>query len=189
MSFEVIRNSREAEEAPASPVHSDGTRYPYAMRFDGDKYVGYADTATELLGLLIDGYADMDPQGQQVARIKLAVAAQTVTQAQINAETDPDVWEALSETEKAILNGPRFEQPHGWGGDDPMGDVWEPEEPVLVLVETGYSPYSDVDRPISGIADVLDPPNIAWIRPVEEFEFLTSLANIGYISLFEATDI
>ena len=185
----MIRNSRAGDEAPVSPVHEDGTRYPYAMHFDGAKYIGFADSPTELLGLLIEGYEDLDPQEQQVARIRLAIGVQVAVQAQINAEADPDAWDALSEAEQALLNGPRFEQPHGWGDPEGMGDVWESESIPLVLVETGYAPYTDVDKPISGVADVLNPPNILWLRPVEEWEFLTSVANTGYIDLFEATDI
>jgi hypothetical protein len=189
VSVEVIRNSREGDEAPISPVHADGTRFPYAMHFDGAKYVGFADSPTELLGLLIPDYEEMDPQEQQVARIRLAVNVQVAVQAQINAEAmSSDAWDDLSDEERAILNGPRFEQPHGWGDPDEMGDVWDSEIP-LVVVETGYAPYTSFDRPISGIADVLDPPNMVWLRPVEEFEFLSSMANTGYIDLYEATDI
>lgn len=184
-----MRNSRAGDEAPLSPVHEDGTRYPYAMHFDGSKYIGFADTPAELLGLLIPGYAEKDPQEQQVARITLAVGAQVAVQALINAESDPDVWEALSDAERTVLNGPRFEQPHGWSDpEDPLGDVWE-SEVVLVLVETGYAPYTDFDKPISGVADVLNPPNMLWLRPIDEWEFLESLADAGYISVFEATDI
>lgn len=189
MTSVVIRNSREGEEAPVSPVHEDGTRYPYAMHFDGRKFIGYADTPTDLLALLIEGYEGLDAQDAQVARIRLAIAAQVAVQAQINAEAmAAGSWERLTESEQAILNGPRFEQPHGWGDPEDMGDVWEADVP-LVLVETGYAPYGEVDKPISGIADVLDPPNIYWLRPVYEWEFLESLARTGFISLAEATDI
>ena len=190
MSTEVIRNSRQGEESPASPVHEDGTRYPFAMYFDGDKYIGYADTPPELLALLIEGYADLDVQDAQVARIRLAINAQVAVQARINADAMavPGVWEALTEVEQSILNGPRFEQPHGWGDAEGMGDVWDAEV-VLVLVEAGYAPYVEVDKPISGIADVLNPPNLLWLRPVDEWEFLDSLASAGYIQLFESTDI
>jgi hypothetical protein len=185
----VIRNSREGEEAPVSPVHDDGSRYPYAMHFDGRKFIGFADSPTDLLALLINGYEDLDEQGKQVARIVLAVNAQVAVQAQINAEAmSAGSWDALSQVEKDILNGPRFEQPHGWGDVEDMGDVWESDVP-LVLVETGYAPYVEVDKPISGIADVLDPPNIYWLRPVYEWEFLESLARTGFIALSEASDI
>lgn len=189
MSSVVIRNSREGEPAPVSPVHSDGTRYPYAMHFDGRKYIGYADTPADLLGLLIEGYKDLDSQAAQVARIRLAITAQVAVQAQINAEAmSTGSWERLSDTEQSILNGPRFEQPHGWGDPEDMGDVWDADVP-LVLVETGYAPYGEADKPISGIADVLDPPNIYWLRPVYEWEFLESLVRTGFIALAEASDI
>lgn len=188
MSVEVIRNSRAGDEAPVSPLHGDGSRYPYAMHFDGAKYVGFADTPAELLGLLIPDYETLDPQEAQIARIRLAIGAQVSVQARINAEADPAALAALSDAEREVLNGPRFEQPHGWGDADGMGDVWDSEIP-LVLVDTGYAPYTDLDKPISGIADVLNPPNIIWLRPVDEWEFLESLANAGFIDLFEATDI
>lgn len=189
MSTQVIRNSRAAEPAPVSPVHEDGTRYPYAMHFDGDKFIGYADTPTELLGILIEGYEELESQDAQVARIRLAISAQVAAQAQINADAmATGAWESLSESEQALLNGPRFEQPHGWGDPNEMGDVWDSKIP-LVLVETGYAPYGEVDKPISGIADVLNPPNIFWLRPVDEWEFLQSLHHTGFISVFEATDI
>lgn len=189
MSTQVIRNSRGNDEPPQSPLHEDGTRYPFAMQFDGGKFIGYADTPAELLGMLIEGYEDLEHAEQQTARIRLAVKVQVAVQAVVNSSADPAVWDALSGTEKDVLNGPRFEQPHGWAEpDDEMGDVWDSEIP-LVLVETGYAPYTDIDRPISGIADVLNPPNIVWLRPVDEMEFLTSIADAEYVELFEATDL
>lgn len=188
LSSTVIRNSRAGDEAPLSPTHEDGTRYPFSIHFDGAKYIGYADTPEELLGLLIPGYLDLSPQEQQVARIRLAISVQVATQARINAEADPDAWDALSDAEKEVLQGSRLQQPRGWGDADGMGDVWD-SEVVLVLVETGYAPYSEVDRPISGIADVVNPPNILWLRPVDDWDFLESLAAAGFIDLFEATDI
>lgn len=188
MSVEIIRNSREAaDEAPPSPLHEDGTRYPFSMRFDGEKFIAFGDTPAELLGLLISGYEALDSREQQVERIKFATRVQVVTQAMLNAEADPEVLDALTEAESAVINGPRFEQPHGWGEGD-EGDVWDSPLP-LVLVETGYAPYTDFDKPISGMGDVENPPNMIWLRPIDEWEFLTSLAEAGYIDLYEATDL
>lgn len=189
MTSVVIRNSREGEEAPVPPVHDDGTRYPYAMHFDGRKFIGFADTPADMLALLIEGYEDLEPQQAVEARIRLAVVAQVAVQAQINADAmSGGSWEALSQTEKDILTSPRFEQPHGWGDPEEMGDVWDADVP-LVLVETGYAPYGEVDKPISGIADVQNPDNMYWLRPVYEWEFLESLARTGFISIAEASDI
>lgn len=189
MSVEIIRNSRAGSEgSPESPVHDDGSRFPFAMYFDGGKFIAYADSPTDLMDALIPGYAEMAVEDQEVQRIKYAVRAQVAAQAMINAETDPQVWDSLSEVEQGVLNGPRFEQPHGWSEDDEFGDVWS-SKVVLVLVETGYAPYTDRAKPVSGIADVLNPPNIAWLRPADEWEFLQSLAQIEQIQLFEATDL
>lgn len=188
MSAVVIQNSRAgADGPPESPVHDDGTRYPYSMRFDGGDSLAFGDTPVELLSLLIHDYDSMEPAEQQVARIKFAIRVQTTSQARLNHEVD-GAYDTLTATELDVLNGPRFEQPHGWGTGE-MGDVWEPEHVPLVLVETGYAPYTDIDKPISAIADVENPPNIIWLRPVEEWEFLVSLANVGFIDLFEATDL
>lgn len=189
MSVVVLPNSRAAEAPVTPPVHEDGTRFPFQMHYRGEEEIAFADSPAELLGVLISGYEEMDPAEQQRARIRFAIHVQVVTQAQINAEAQAgDDWDALSEVEQAVLSGPRFEQPAGWGGDDPMGDVWEAKVP-LVLLDTGYAPYTDTDRPISGIADVANPPNMIWLRPVDEWEFLLSLAGAGYIRIFEATDL
>lgn len=188
MASVLVQNTREGEDVPQSPVHEDGTRFAYAMRFDGFKYVAYADSPEELLDFLVPGYKEMDSQEQTTARVRLAMLVQSQTQALINAELDSTEWGALSEVEQGVLTGARVEQPHGWGGDDPMGDVWESHVP-LVLVKTGYAPYTQILEPVSGIADVEDPPNILWLRPVDEWEFLVSLAVAGFISLHEATEI
>lgn len=189
MTAVTMRNTREGADPVDPPVHEDGTLYPFSMYYDGDKRVAFADTPAALLGVLIPGYEDLETEQERVkARILLATTAQVALQAQINAEIDEEAWAALSETERTVLSGPRFEQPHGWG-DGEMGDVWEPAIP-LVLVETGYAPYvPERPQPISGLGDVENPENMIWLRPAEEWEFLASLASAGYIGLYEATDL
>lgn len=191
MATEIVQNTREGEAPPAPPTREDGTLYPYAMHFDGYKSVAFADTPEDLIGVLIPDYADLSTEDERLtARILLAVTAQTAVQAQINASTEvdqPEHWEALSDAERQVLLGDRVEQPHGWG-DGPLGDVWESEIP-LVLVETGYAPYTAYDRPLSAEGDVEEPSNIIWLRPVDEWEFLRSLARAGYVSVHEATDL
>jgi hypothetical protein len=184
-----MRNTRQGENPVDPPVHDDGTLYPYSMYYDGSKRVAFADTPSDLLAVLIPGYAEMDSEQERVtARIMLATSAQVALQAQINAEIEPEAWEALTETEKNVLTGPRFEQPHGWGEDE-MGDVWAPSIP-LVLVQTGYAPIvANRPQPISALGDVEDPDNIIWLRPADEWEFLSSLARAGWIGLYEATDL
>lgn len=181
MTAVIDRNTREGAEPADPPRHDDGTLYPYAMFFDGNKYVAYADELADLLDALKPGYAAMaDEKAQLEARIRLALDAQVKIQAVINAEVAPEAWAALTDEQRAVLSGPRFEQPRV--------DFWDPEVP-LVLVDSGYAPYTTLDRPISGIADVENPPNMIWLKPIDEWEFLQSLSDAGYIVLHQATDL
>lgn len=184
----ILRNTREGEDPVQPPLHDDGTLYPYAMYFNGYKDVAFGDTPEDLLDVLIKDYSTLDSEQERAkARILLAVGAQVALQAQINAEVDPADWDALSDAEREALSGPRYQQPHGWGTGE-LGDVWESTVP-LVLVETGYKPYTDIQVPISGMGDVENPENMIWLRPADEWEFLTSLSSAGYIGLSEATDL
>lgn len=180
MSAVVVRNSRHGQAPPEPPRRTDGELYPYAMYFDGLERIAYADTLADLLDALVGGYGEGDGQERLVARIRLAIRAQVVTQACLNADVEPDVWNALTDEQRAVLTGSRHEQPRV--------DFWDPEV-VLVLVETGYAPYTDIDQPISGIADVQNPPNMLWLRPIDECEFLESLHEAGFIRLHQATAV
>lgn len=177
MSAVIVRNSRASQAPPPPPRRDDQRPYRYAMFYDGWKLIAYADTAVGLLDALVPGYANRDEQGRLEARVRLAIAARVLVQAMINLGTDPAVMDALTAEERAALMNPGFAQPRV--------DFWDPAVP-LVLVESGYAPYTDIERPISGIADVQNPPNIIWLRPVDEWEFLESLAIAGFVGLTEA---
>lgn len=188
MTAVIMRNTREGEDPVQPPLHDDGTLYPYAMYFNGYKDVAFADTPEDLLDVLIQGYSDLEgEQARAKARILLAVSAQVALQAQINADVDPAAWDALPDAQRDALTGPRYQQPHGWG-DGELGDVWESTIP-LVLVDTGYKPYTDIQVPISGMGDVENPENMIWLRPADEWDFLVSLGAAGWIGLNEATDL
>jgi hypothetical protein len=171
----IRKNGRRGQATP--PRRDDGALHAYAMFFDGDDRIAYADVLEDLLAVLIEGYPSMDEEDRLVARIRLAVRAQVWIQALINADVDPAVWNALSAEDRGVLTGSRHEQPRI--------DFWDPEIP-LVLVETGYVPYTDVDQPISGIADVRYPPNMIWLRPVDEWDLLESLSEAGFVRLHQA---
>ncbi|MGY1684430.1 hypothetical protein ACI8AK_02455 [Geodermatophilus sp. SYSU D00867] len=177
MSAVVMRNTRQAEAPPTPPLREDGSLHLYAMQFDDGERIAYADTPEDLLAALVPGYAERTDQQRLEARIRLAIRAQIAIQAGINADLTPEAAAVLTAEEWAVLNGSRHEQPRV--------DFWDPDVP-LVLVETGYAPYTDVDQPISGMADVQDPPNIIWLRPVDEREFLESLHRSAFINLMKA---
>lgn len=171
------RNVYVGEQQPQQPRHDDGSRYRFRMQYNGDKEIAYCGSADELLDVLIRGYQAQDEPAQLQSRIRLAIGVQVIEQAYINANVPADEWNKLPDDDKGVLNGNRDEQP-------PV-DEWMCEVP-LVLVDTAYAPFSDVPRPISGIADVVNPPNLLWLRPAEPWEFLVSLVQVGYISLEEA---
>jgi len=177
----IVRAARGGDGEVAPPTHDDDTRYPYAMYYSGEKFLAYADTPGDLLGVLIEGYAEMDDTEQLSARIRLAIDAQVATQAQIvTSEEFEAAFRALGTAEQDLVLAPRHKQP--------VVAFWDSLVP-LVLVETGYAPYTDLDKPISGISDVADPPNLYFLRPQEEWEFLVSLDRAGFVRVLETADL
>jgi len=63
MSFSVVRNPSQNGKLPLPPRHEDGTVYPFEMICEGGKYRVYADTPTELCGVLIPDYATLYTPG------------------------------------------------------------------------------------------------------------------------------
>ena len=173
----VTRNSRGGI-APTVPHRPDGTLYRFEMIFDGGRYRAYADTATELCEQLIDGYADLDDDvAQAAARIQHAVRAQVLLQAAIVAEAD---LSGCSSQERELLLGPRHVPP--------QLEVWEAEVP-LVLVDSYYEPLGRLPQPRGrprngGTED----SNLIWLRPGDEAELLTSLADAGVLVISELDD-
>ena len=76
----VSRNPRGpvAVEALRRP---DGGLYRFEMIYDGLNYRAYADTASELCGLLIPGYSELEDDTERAeARIRCAVATRRARQ-------------------------------------------------------------------------------------------------------------
>ena len=177
MAFEIVRNNPAVDEGMIPPLREDGRGYRYCMYFNGDAEAVFGDSYEELLSVLLPGYVQMDDLDADIARIRLAQVVAAQIQAELLAEVDSST---VSEKEWAILNAPRsLKQPDaGW---------WTCETP-LVVVETAYVPYTDVPAPVSGLSDGIDDaPNLWWIRPTEDEDFLFSLHEVGYIRLMENT--
>lgn len=170
----VLPNSIADAEAPDVPMRPDGTPYRFEMLFNGFAERAYADTAEELLAFLIRGY-DRMPKGQRLAaRLHFAARSQVTVQSYINADSD---LSGVSPEEWVILNSTRATPPE-------VGE-WAAEVP-LVLIDVFYQPLGNLPRPTSAIADVEEPPNIFWLAPTDEYEFLISLHRVGVIALHEA---
>lgn len=178
MSAVVLRNNTEGDGPIEPPTHEDGRPYRYCMYFHGYSDVLFADEQEELIDGLIPGHNSMSEEDAAYHRIRLAQAAAAQVQAEILAEVDP---QTVSEEEWKTLTAPR-------GISQPRADWWTCEVP-LVVVETGYEPFTDVPRPASGLSDgIADAPNLWWIRPAEEEDFLYSLHEVGYIRMFINAD-
>lgn len=165
----VTRNPR-ADVPPEVPHRPDGGGlFRLEMIFDGGRYRAYADTATELCEQLIPGYAQLaDDVSQAAARITYAVRAQVHLQAAIVAEAD---LSRCSTEERELLLGPRHEPP--------VLEAWEAEVP-LVLVDTFYEPLGRLPQPQGRGGEG---SNLIWLRPGDEAELLTSLADAGVLVL------
>jgi hypothetical protein len=170
----VTRNPREGA-APDVPHRLDGGLYRFEMIFDGGHYRAYADTATELCEALIPGYADVDGDvSQAAARIQCAVRAQVLLQAAAVAEGD---LSSCSLEERELLLGPRHVPP--------AIEVWEAEVP-LVLVDTYYHPLGRLPQPRGRArGGGAEGSNLIWLRPGDEAELLTSLADAGVVVVSE----
>ena len=175
MSAKVTRNSF-ADTEVVDPTKDDGSRYRFEMIFDSGRSRAYADTAADLVDVLVPGYAALDAEAKIAARVRYVTDMLASVQAAVlNAHDQSD----LTPEERAILLQPRFEPV--------VVDEWSSEVP-LVLADVHYAPYSDLTPPMSTLDDVADPRNLIWLRAGEEFALLTSLARIGYISLGENTE-
>jgi hypothetical protein len=71
----AVRISSAGIHAPSRQAREDGTPFPLEVVHEAWRL--YADTADEILGLLIDGCADQPDEGSRLrARIGLAVEVQ-----------------------------------------------------------------------------------------------------------------
>lgn len=175
MAIEIAAAPLPDQVWPPSPLNADGDPYQYCMVFNAATAVAWADSATELVGLLIDGYLDVpeaDLEEQAIQRVLYSVGAQVRAQARILDEADLSV---VSPEELATLEGDRDKPP--------AVEVWTCPVP-LVLVDAFYAPYGDRARPRSEPRDGSEPgSNIIWLPHVDEVAFLTGLARIGEVTL------
>ena len=171
----VVTRNPSADVPPEVPHRPDGGLFRFEMIFDGGRYRAYADTATELCEQLIPGYAELaDDVSQAAARIQYAVRAQVHLQAAIVAEAD---LSRCSAEEQELLLGPRHVPP--------VLEAWEADVP-LVLVDSYYEPFGGLPQPQGHPrGGGAEGSNLIWLRPGDEAELLTSLADAGVLVLSE----
>jgi hypothetical protein len=172
----VTVDSPPAGTGPEPPPHE--SLWPFLMAH-GDQ-ITWADTRSELVAVLIDGYDEIadTPDGVTEAtwaRYRQAVAVAADVQASILADAtdkgtfDPEMLAATPEGE-TILNALMVER------TVPLTEVseWTFEVP-LVLVDTDYAPFTERARPDG---------RIIWIDPSDEARYLDSLERVGRVRVF-----
>jgi hypothetical protein len=151
------------------PARPDGSPWPLLL-VHGDRITG-ADTATELLGQLIPGYADLpgDDAGHDDAlwrRYESAVATagelQETLLATATAHDDFDAATAGEQVLTALLIAKT--SPYS-------GPTWRQTVP-LVLIDTDYQPFTARPRPDG---------RVIYLRPAQEHDYLASLAEAGLV--------
>lgn len=155
-------------------IREDGTQWPMAL-VRGDQTV-FADTATELVGHLIEGYANLpDTEGGNaqalVARWRTCVATASDVQALICADRAAEgTFDPAAESEEVLtaLFSDKTVPVEGF-------DTWDLGSVPLVLVATDYEPYTERVAPTG---------NVLWIDPSDEVAFLHSLTNLGVIQFY-----
>ena len=176
MAAVLTRNPNTGEDVVA-PTKADGSLYRYEMIFDRQRSRAYGDTAADLIDALVPGYATLGSDEERIkARVRYATGLLAPLQASVLQQVDQT---ALSNAEKDVLLKPRFEAV--------TIDEWASEVP-LVLLDVHYSPFSEIDAPVSTLEDVENPRNIIWVRAGEEYDLLMSLSNIGVITVAENSD-
>lgn len=154
-----------------APVRPDGSLYRFEMLYAGDSRRAYADDPADLLAVLVEGYAEQDEDAQWQSRLALAARAQVLAQAEWNTS---DSFHRCTPLQRDVLNGPRHEPP--------VVPSWDCPVP-LVLIASYYAPAGGCPRPQA--TDGM-PANVIWIDPSDDAALLTSLDEVGVITLHEA---
>lgn len=163
----------EGDLPDTMPVREDGTPYPFCMAYQ-DRAV-LAESRTELVSDLVEGYADL-PEGDEgnaealVARFETAVHVVDQFQQIIAAQAVEDgKFDTKVESEENLtaIFTPRREK---------LGEIapWSHVVP-LVLISTDYAPFTEVPAPEG---------NILWVNPYTETTFLDTLTQLGVIEFY-----
>ncbi|WP_022893262.1 hypothetical protein [Agromyces subbeticus] len=153
------------------PARADGTPWPLAMTTA--EHTVFADTATELVSHLIDGYDQIDDSDEGhdralVARRDAAASLAAQLQAGIAAAlTEEQKFDPATETEETLTA--IFSDRETFVADFPTWDHTVP----LILVRTDYAPFTERPAPEG---------NLGWIDPATETSLLRSLDELGAIT-------
>ncbi len=181
----MIVTTHTADEADTltAPPHEGGDPWPFVLVHD-DENITYADSATELVGVLIPGYdaipaetggdipaSDADHDTALGMRYDQAVHTVTVLQeshlaaATNNGDFDPAL--ASEDTLTTMLGGKTVVF---------TGEQWPEQSVPLYLIATDYVPFTDVPRPAG---------NVVYLDPSMETAYLISLHEVGLVRFLQ----
>lgn len=163
ISVTVIRIPDTAPDMRTAAVRGDGMPLPFEVAHEGWRIC--ADSAEEILSVLIDGYARQDDEQSRLhARVRVAVEAQATTQHLLNAG---ELFDHCTEEETQILlHNPDV---------PPVVGQWQCGVP-LILVTCFYQPLGDLPQPA-----VMSPGQIWWIDPSTAQSLLESLNGVRWL--------
>ena len=163
ISVTVIRIPDTAQDMPTAAVRGDGAPFPFEVAYEG--WLICADSAEEILGVLIGGYAGHhDEQSRRQARIRVAIETQAKTQHLLNAG---ELFDHCTEDETQILLHDR--------GVQPVGGEWHCGVP-LILVTCFYQPLGNLPQPVA-----VTPGQIWWIDPSTAQSLLETLNGVRWL--------
>jgi hypothetical protein len=159
----VIRIPDTAPDMPTAAVRGDGTPFQFEVAYEGWRIC--ADSAEEILSVLIGGYADhQDEQSRWHARLRVAIETQVTTQHLLNAG---ELFDHCTEEETQVLR-------HDPGVQPVVGE-WQCGVP-LILVTCFYQPLGSFPQPVA-----TPPGQIWWIDPSTAQSLLETLNGVRWL--------
>lgn len=158
------------------PEHPEGGQWAYAMAHDDDQ-VSFADTAGELIELLIDGYdtlGDSDEDHDQALLVRYQHLLLLAAHYQAVANDDAMDRGLLDDADEDILTALYSDRTLPY-----TGGAWT--GPTLYLMATDYAPYTDLSAPSGETVVLLD--------PARENAYLAALHRLDFISFFTFTGV
>lgn len=169
----------EVHDAEYSPLNPEGRPYRYCLMMPNGEDLAYGDTLRDLVDALVPGHEAAETEEDKAElRIWYAARVAATVQSLLLAQTDPNL---LDDYVWATVTAPKT------GPNVARADWWTSPIP-LVVVDTSYTPYTDVPRPASN-EDGVYATNLWWLTPATSEELLFSLESIGHIRLLENFDL
>lgn len=188
----ITPNSLTGDKSPDVPFKDDGEFYTHIMYFDQNSRIAYADSAEELIELLIPRYMEYDEENQTDLRVKYMLDIQKVIQQVIIGNLDEKTKESLKDWELKVLEGTYNKQDSFairdfWkenpevdissSNENDKVDVWSSDQPI-VLIDAAYQPWTELMAPFGKP----DGSNVIWLNAMDEIQFLDSLSELGIIA-------